>query len=143
MRLPEQRLYDWFQRTLGAAAFIERVENRVKRDTPDLYIAEATRRLRGWVELKVLPEWPVRATTPVRLAHWTCGQRYWANRHAIHGGQCWLVLQVDGEVFVTNATTVDRKVEWTRDDWYARAVVIPTRNARAVDLLDALAATVV
>jgi hypothetical protein len=143
MRLPEQRLYDWFQRTLGAAAFIERVENRVKRDTPDLYIAEATRHLRGWVELKVLPEWPVRATTPVRLAHWTTGQRYWANRHSLHGGQCWLLVWIEGEVFVFNAATAAMSMDWTRAEWHEFGQVVEVRNARAVDLLDALARCVV
>lgn len=143
MRLPEQRLYDWFRRVIGPAAFIERVENRVKRDTPDLYIAEATMALRGWVELKVLPEWPKRAATPVRLEHWTSGQRYWANRHSLHGGQCWLVVQVQAEVYVFNAATAAISMDWTRADWEEFGRVVVMRNARAVQLLDALARCVV
>ena len=139
MRLPEQRLYDWFRRVIGPAAFIERVENRVKRDTPDLYIAEATMALRGWVELKVLLEWPKRATTPVRLEHWTSGQRYWANRHSLHGGQCWLVVQVQEEVYVFNAATAAISMDWTRAEWQEFGRVVVVRNARTVHLLDALA----
>ena len=139
MRLPEQRLYDWFRRTIGPAAFIERVENRVKRDTPDLYIAEATLALRGWVELKVLPAFPKRATTPVRLEHWTTGQRYWANRHSLHGGQCWLVVQVQEEVYVFNAATAAISMDWTRAEWEEFGRVIVMRNARTAQLLDALA----
>jgi hypothetical protein len=139
MRLPEQRLYDWFRRTIGPAAFIERVENRVKRDTPDLYIAEATLALRGWVELKVLPEWPKRATTPVRIEHWTTGQRYWANRHSLHGGQSWLVVQVLEEVYVFNAATAALCMDWTRAEWSEFGRIVPVRNARGAQLLDALA----
>jgi hypothetical protein len=142
MRLPEQKLYDWFRRTIGPAAFVERVENRVKRDTPDLYIAEVTRAMRGWVELKVLPEWPRRATTPVRLEHWTTGQRYWANRHSLHGGQGWLVVQVQEEVYVFNAATAAISMDWTRAEWSEFGRVVVMRNARTVHLLDALAATV-
>ena len=142
MRLPEQKLYDWLRRTIGPAAFIERVENRVKRDTPDLYIAEATRGLRGWVELKVLPAFPRRATTPVRLPHWTSGQRYWANRHSLHGGQCWLVVQVQEEVYVFNAATAALCMDWTRAEWLEFGGVVTMRNARGVQLLDALAARV-
>lgn len=139
MRLPEQRLYDWFRRVVGPAAFIERVENRVKRDTPDLYIAEATMALRGWVELKVLPAFPKRAATPVRLEHWTSGQRYWANRHSLHGGQCWLVVQVQEEVYVFNAATAAISMDWTRAEWEEFGRVVVMRNARTVHLLDALA----
>lgn len=139
MRLPEQRLYDWFRRVIGPAAFIERVENRVKRDTPDLYIAEATRALRGWVELKVLPAFPKRPATPVRLEHWTPGQRYWANRHSLHGGQCWLVVQVQEEVYVFNAATAAISMDWTRAEWAEFGRIVVMRNARSVHLLDALA----
>jgi hypothetical protein len=44
VRLPEQKLYDWLVRKIGHWALLERVENRVKKDTPDLYISVALHR---------------------------------------------------------------------------------------------------
>ena len=60
MRLPEQKLYDWLVRKIGHATLLERVENEVKRDTPDLYftarstVASTDRPLSGWIELKAV-----------------------------------------------------------------------------------------
>ena len=65
MRLPEQRLNDWIAKWLAGRALVERVENRVKRDTPDIFVA--TPEWSGWIESKVLPAFPKRATTAVRL----------------------------------------------------------------------------
>ena len=50
MRLPEQRLNDWIAKWLAGRALVERVENRVKRDTPDIFVA--TSEWAGWIESK-------------------------------------------------------------------------------------------
>ena len=145
MRLPEQRLYDWMQRKIGHVAMLERVENRVKKDTPDLYIAAqscggaSTERLHGWIELKVLEAFPARATTGVKIPHWTTGQRYWAQRHAAQGGCTWLVVRVQDRVFVFNAAAVAGSIDaWTRDDWHRQAVVIDMQKAKADAVIYAL-----
>ena len=49
----------------------------------------------GWVELKKLPSWPKRATTPVRLPHFTPQQRVWHQRRWKAGGAVWMLLQVE------------------------------------------------
>lgn len=147
MRLPEQKLYDWLVRKVGHVALLERVENRVKKDTPDLYFATKThclpdRPLIGWIELKVLDAFPAKATTTVKLPHWTNGQRNWALRHRQHGGHTWLVVQVGDEVFVHNAS--DAAVnDWTQDQWRAYAFVLPKRDCSAGDVLAALREVVV
>jgi hypothetical protein len=70
MRLPEQKLYDWLVRKVGHRAMLERVENRVKKDTPDLYFstkaqpATDDRPLTGWIELKCLDAFPVKPKRP-------------------------------------------------------------------------------
>ena len=64
MRHPEQRLWDWLNQRLGHRGMLERVENEVKRDTPDLYIALPGQC--GWAELKALEDWPRRAATDGR-----------------------------------------------------------------------------
>lgn len=148
MRLPEQRLYDWVQRKIGHCAFLERVENRVKKDTPDLYLttklgqALRPRPLQGWIELKVLDALPVRDTTTVKLPHWTTGQRYWALRHRQHGGHCWIVVAVESErkVYVFDAAELaQHEGTWTAKDWATCGQVLDRRNANTIEVLDALA----
>lgn len=148
MRLPEQRLYDWLQRKIGHVAMLERVENRVKKDTPDLYLATRAgdRALRGWIELKVLDAFPARTTTAVRLPHWTTGQRYWALRHRQHGGTTWAVVAVEAErrVYVFDAAELaQHEGAWTAGDWATFGQVLDRQNAHAVQVLAALAEFVV
>lgn len=148
MRLPEQKLYDWLVRKVGHVAMLERVENRVKKDTPDLYFATTLgqalrpRPLQGWIELKVLDAFPVRATTAVKIPNWTTGQRYWALRHKRYGGNTWLVVQVDDEVFVHNAADAASS-DWTQAEWRLYAAVLQRRGCSTEDVLAALSEAVV
>lgn len=149
MRLPEQRLYDWLKRKIGHVAMLERVENRVKKDTPDLYFATGhgqalrPRPLQGWIELKVLEKFPARATTPVKIPHWTTGQRYWAIRHRAMGGYTWLVVQVEDHIFVFNGAEAAGLVDtWTVLDWERYGQLLHKRNTKTLDVLDALAEVV-
>jgi len=143
MRLPEQKLYDWLVRKVGHRAMLERVENRVKKDTPDLYFSvKATpatddRPLTGWIELKSLDAFPAKATTTVKLPHWTNGQRYWAIRHKTHGGNTWLVVQVGDEVFVFNAVELASN-DWTQAEWRSYGIRLDKRACTTEDVLVAL-----
>ena len=140
MRLPEQRLYDWVVRRIGHLAHLTRVENRVKRDTPDLYLAFPG--WHGWIEMKVVTDFPLRAKTPIRLGHWTTGQRYWAERHQSSGGKIALLVEfgTTGDVFLFRGGDVALQIDrWTRADWESQAVWHSNRNADSKAILDALA----
>jgi hypothetical protein len=143
VRLPEQKLYDWLVRKIGHRAMLERVENRVKKDTPDLYLSIKAqpvtddRPLSGWIELKCLDAFPVKPTTTVKLPHWTNGQRYWAIRHRTYGGNTWLLVQVGDEVFVFNAVELATN-DWTRAEWRSYGVRLDTKACSTEDVLVAL-----
>lgn len=64
-----------------------RVENRCDPGTPDVNFVE------GWIELKWLPEAPVRGGI-VHLDHFTPQQRAWIIRRAIRGGKVFVLLQL-------------------------------------------------
>jgi len=140
MRLPEQRLYDWVVRRIGHLAHLTRVENRVKRDTPDLYLAHPG--WHGWIEMKVVADFPLRVKTPIRLGHWTTGQRYWAERHQTSGGKIALLVEfgTTGDVFLFRGGDAALQIDkWTRADWESHAVWHSNRNADSKAILDALA----
>jgi len=48
----------------------------------------------GWIELKKLPDWPVRDGTLVTIDHYTDDQRIWLRRKGRAGGFVFLLLQV-------------------------------------------------
>lgn len=64
------------------------VENPCRPGTPDINFIE------GWVELKVLERWPVRAGTPVTIPCFTQQQRVWLTRRWAAGGNCWLLVRI-------------------------------------------------
>ncbi len=67
------------------------IENPVQPGTPDINY------INGWIECKWLRSWPVRASTPVRIEHFTIQQRRWLKKHCTLGGSAWLLLQVQAE----------------------------------------------
>lgn len=73
------------------------IENMLAAGTPDVSLAT------GWVELKWLREWPARASTIVRLDHYTEEQRQWLLDHWQAGGGAWLVLKCRQEWFCWDA----------------------------------------
>jgi len=143
VRLPEQKLYDWLVRKVGHLTMLERVENRVKKDTPDLYFSSKFHcppdrpTSSGWIELKCLDAFPVKATTTIKLPHWTNGQRYWALRHKMRGGITWLVVQVGDEVFLFNAAEMGAN-EWTQAEWRSFGVVLNRKSCTTEDVLAGL-----
>lgn len=67
------------------------IENSVDRGTPDVNCSA------GWIELKQLPLWPVRAETMVRVPKFTQEQRLWLQNRCEKGGAAWLLLRVEDE----------------------------------------------
>jgi hypothetical protein len=66
----------------------EPIENTVGVGTPDINWSK------GWIELKVLPAWPSRSTTPVCIPHFTAQQRAWILSRSKAGGLVHIVLKV-------------------------------------------------
>jgi hypothetical protein len=64
------------------------VENSVHMGTPDVNYTH------GWIELKILDEWPKRESTAVKIRHYTQQQKTWAIRRRAAGGTVWFLLRV-------------------------------------------------
>jgi len=64
-----------------------RVENPVGPGTPDVNYTG------GWIELKYADRWPPQGG-PLRVDHFTKGQRAWIVRRRKAGGRAWVLLKV-------------------------------------------------
>lgn len=70
-----------------------RVENPIHPGTPDVNIADGR-----WLELKCIACWPPRATSKVRIPHYTPQQRVWLYRRWKYApGSTLLLLEVRSE----------------------------------------------
>jgi hypothetical protein len=70
------------------------IENSVGIGTPDVCYID------GWLELKILAEWPKRADTVVKFKRYTKEQKLWLRTHWELGGRSFLVLKVGQEWLV-------------------------------------------
>lgn len=67
-----------------------RVENPIHPGTPDVNLADGC-----WLELKCIEGWPLRATSTVRIPHFTPQQRVWLYRRWKYApGSTFLLLEV-------------------------------------------------
>lgn len=67
-----------------------RVENPIHPGTPDVNLADGR-----WIELKCIPRWPVRASTVVRIKHFTPQQRVFLYRRWKSApGSTFLLLEI-------------------------------------------------
>lgn len=64
------------------------VENPVRPGTPDVNFIE------GWMELKILPKWPARASTKIKVPCFTPQQRVWLDRRFSRGGAAYFLILI-------------------------------------------------
>lgn len=96
-----------------------RVENPIHPGTPDVNLCDGR-----WIELKCIPQWPVRAASCVRIRHYTPQQRVWLYRRwkaapgstllllEVRAAQQWLLF--DGDVaakIVGRGTTAEHRAQ--------------------------------
>lgn len=122
-----------------------RIENKIGLGTPDLaYVlrAKGNRAEAGWVELKFLPRWPVRAETPVIISSLTIDQVMWGEAHVREGGRSYLLLQA-GRSYVLLKHPDVRKIferKFRTQDVLERALVYAVGKFPTTAMLAALTA---
>jgi hypothetical protein len=79
--MSEPSLWSTVSLALGPFFDLVRVENRVGVGTPDVNWAGFAQS--GWLELKHLPRWPVRESTPILIPKLTLEQVRWAEAHSV------------------------------------------------------------
>ena len=62
------------------------VENGASPGTPDVNYID------GWIEVKLVDDWPKRAATPVRIKHFTPEQRATLLQRCLRGGRAFLLV---------------------------------------------------
>lgn len=90
----------------------ERVENVISPGTPDVNYCFTVdgRKYEGWIELKWIKEFPKRASTVVKIPHFTDDQRNWIIQRIGNGGSVWVFLRVEREFFLFDGFTASRHV---------------------------------
>lgn len=90
----------------------------------------------GWIELKYLPRWPVRPSTPVRIDHFTDEQRIWLTRRVNSGGRAFLLLKVGNNEWLLFRGDVAARIigESNREELYAGVTARWTRKPKVQEI---------
>lgn len=89
---PEQGLYRYLKKGMKGRWHVQRHEDLYCSGIPD--ISFGIKGCQGWIELKVLPKWPVKETTIVKIRHFTETQKAWLLNRGCHGGRCYMLLKI-------------------------------------------------
>ncbi len=91
---PEQKMWSVLRVHIGSRWDAQRHEDELASGIPD--VSFGAMQVNGWIELKRLLKWPVRAATIVKLSHpFGNHQRAWLRIRGIYGEHCWMLLQAE------------------------------------------------
>lgn len=104
--MSESKLWSDHVSRLRAWGEVDRIEDALKAGTSDcVYALRCGDKFGfGWIELKRLPAWPKRRTTPIILHRYTAEQANYLCRWGRAGVGAWLLAQVGNEYFLFNWT---------------------------------------
>jgi hypothetical protein len=100
--MSEHRLWLYLRDNMASSWEAQRHEDRLSTGIPDVSYSMLHH---GWIELKYLAAAPKKASTPMRIEHYTTDQRNWIMRHGSRGGLVFLLLQVGRDYLL---------FDWTR-----------------------------
>ena len=103
----ERSLWSTARRHLSAYGQLQRIESPLVIGIPDVCYCLLGHT--GWLELKELDKWPVRPTTPVRIASLIIEQVIFAESWRRAGGAAHLLLQV-GRAYVLLDASMMRRI---------------------------------
>jgi len=138
IRKPEQKLWDRLSTIMVGRWRADRIENKVLQGMPDVYFGVSPQ-LHGWIELKVLPEFPKAAVSKVKIPHYTAWQANWHWTHRDFGTRSWIFVQHEDDLYVLSSRMALALFEGlTATEFRTSGVVVNIKNATDLDIIDAL-----
>ena len=96
--------------------------------------------INGWIELKYLPDFPRRSTTPVRFRNFTDEQRDWLTQRGRYGGYCWMLAQINRDYLLFDHTVIESVGAVPKKELIGMAVGHWEYHLEAAELLQLLQA---
>lgn len=138
--LPEQKMYHDLKNAVGSLLHMTRVEDSLGHGVSDVTWSNH-KGLQGWVELKVIPAWPVRVKTLVKVERFTPQQKLFLLNT---GPGSWFLLKVDtaNEWLLFDWQSAQEVGYWTKEGLYQQAFRIWKRIPPGREFVDAIIQTI-
>lgn len=89
-----------------------------------------------WIEFKIVEEWPKRATTCIRIDHFTAGQKAWFRLRLPHNPNCFIMVQIEEDhllYHVTPAVLENLGTSWNKQQMYDNSISVCKDQAGILD----------
>ena len=114
--MKESGLWQYLRKVMTGKWDVTRIESSSGNGVPD--VSFGVRNTNGWMELKYIPTWPKRSTTPVKLPL-TPEQRLWIRRRGQISGSVWVLCRIEDMFFLLNHDDASEACDgWTKSRWY-------------------------
>lgn len=90
---PEQKMWSQLKNSIGNSWHATRHEDGLSKGIPD--VSFGVFGSQGWIELKVISDWPKDRKAIVQVKHFTKEQKSWIYTRGMIGGRCWLLLKIE------------------------------------------------
>lgn len=116
MRLGENTFKKYLIRTMGRRWDVQSHEDKYSEGIPDLSYGIGG--VNGWIELKYLPEWPLRNDVYVKPDRFTANQVNWLISRGKKGGKCFIFIKIGDEYFLFDWTLARHIRAGKKQPWY-------------------------
>lgn len=116
----------------------ERVENPAGPGTPDVYITMKANGKMHWIELKHVHKYPKRATTIIKVDHFSPQQKSFIRRHSKYGGSVWVMIQIEKDYFFFHGFNALNIGELTKEEYFTGADRVWKNRINYTELVDCL-----
>jgi len=100
---------------MGSGWHVTRIESSAGNGVPD--VSYGIPGISGWIELKYIVNWPVRATTKVKLPL-RPEQKYWIKARGELAGNVWVFIRIEDDFFLLSwEEALDAYDGWDKETW--------------------------
>lgn len=119
----ESNMWERLSKAMRGYWVASRIESGTTTGIPDVFFAIPN--IGGWIELKVLDEFPKKATTPVKIPHLYDQQKKWIKRYGKIAGNVWFFIYVESteEYFLWPWNLIDEIESLNRHEWRMKSTL--------------------
>lgn len=115
--MKESSLWAYIRKGMEGRWLPTRIESSSGNGVPD--VAFAISRNHGWLELKYIPEWPKRTSTPVKLPL-RPEQKLWILTRGKLAGNIWVLCRIGSSFFLLDwKEAIEATEGWLPEQWYS------------------------
>lgn len=102
------------QKASNNKIYLQRIEDKLSSGLPDVHFCYKGKT--GWIELKQLPEYPIKIDTSIKIPHLTIHQKQWHKNYYEAQGKSFALIKIKRDSYLFKGSFIDC-LEATKMTW--------------------------